>query len=169
MHKEPNPGVLHVDTERTWRGGQQQAAWLLEGLLARRWPTALVCPAGSVLEERGRSRGWPVHTTPMHGELDIAAGRRIALLARDRGLEIIHAHSGHALALGLWARLFDRRLRLVASRRVDFPIRAHFLSRLKYSAGVVDRIVCVSAAVRAQLLADGGPPERLVVIPSGVD
>jgi glycosyltransferase involved in cell wall biosynthesis len=110
-----------------------------------------------------------VYTTTMHGELDIAAGRRIALLARELGLKIIHAHSGHALALGLWARLFDRRLCLVASRRVDFPIRAHFLSRLKYTAGVLDRIVCVSAAVRAQLVADGVPPGKLVVIPSGVD
>jgi glycosyltransferase involved in cell wall biosynthesis len=163
------PGVLHLDTERTWRGGQQQAAWLLEGMLARLWPAALVCPAGSVLAERGRARGWPVHTTAMHGELDIAAGRRIARIARAGNLSILHAHSSHALALGLWARLFERRLRLVASRRVDFPIRDHFLSRLKYSGGILDRIVCVSAAVRAQLLADGIPPARLVVIPSGVD
>ena len=169
MGAATGPGVLHIDTERTWRGGQQQAAWLLEGMLARRWPTALVCPAGSVLEERGRARGWPVHTVAMHGELDIAAGRRIARVARSGGLSILHAHSGHALALGLWARLFDRGLRLVASRRVDFPIRDHFLSRLKYSNGILDRIVCISAAVRAQLLADGVPPEKLVVIPSGVD
>ncbi len=164
-----NPGVLHIDTERTWRGGQQQAAWLLEGMLERGWQSALVCPAGSVLEERGRARGWPVHTVAMHGELDIPAGGRIARIARERGLEILHAHSSHALALGLWARLFDRRLRLVASRRVDFPIRDHFLSRLKYSNGILDKIVCISNAVRAQMIADGIPPAKLVVIPSGVD
>jgi glycosyltransferase involved in cell wall biosynthesis len=138
-------------------------------MLARRWPTALVCPIGSVLEERGRARGWPLHTVAMHGELDIGAGRRIARIARDAGLSTLHAHSSHALALGLWARLFDRRLRLVASRRVDFPIRDHFLSRLKYSNGILDRIVCISAAVRAQLLSDGVPADKLVVIPSGID
>jgi glycosyltransferase involved in cell wall biosynthesis len=169
MSVENNPGVLHIDTERTWRGGQQQAAWLLEGMLARGWPAAVVCPPGSILEDRGRARSWPVHTVPMHGELDVAAGHRIARIARDGGLSILHAHSSHALALGLWARLFDRRLRLVASRRVDFPIRGHFLSRLKYSTGTLDRIICISAAVRAQLLADGVPPGKLVVIPSGVD
>jgi glycosyltransferase involved in cell wall biosynthesis len=169
MRDEAKPGVLHIDTERTWRGGQQQAAWLLEGLLARGWPTALVCAAGSVLEERGRARGWPVLPLRMRSELDIPAGRRIAALARDRGLGILHAHSGHALALGLWARFFTPRLRLVASRRVDFPIRAHLLSRLKYSTGLLERIVCISQAVRAQLLADGVPADKLVVIPSGVD
>ncbi len=169
MASEKKPGVLHIDTERTWRGGQQQAAWLLEGMLARGWPAALACPPGSMLAERGRARSWPVHAVPMRGELDAAAGRQLARIARAADLPILHAHSSHALALGLWARLFDRRLRLVASRRVDFPIRAHFLSRLKYSTALLDRIICVSAAVRAQLLADGVPAARLVVIPSGVD
>jgi glycosyltransferase involved in cell wall biosynthesis len=105
----------------------------------------------------------------MHGELDIAAGRRIAALACDAGLPILHAHSSHALALGLWARLFERRLRLVASRRVDFPVGGNFLSRLKYSTGALERIVCISRAIRDQLAADGVPPGKLVVIPSGVD
>ena len=105
----------------------------------------------------------------MRGELDIAAGRRIARIARAGNMTILHAHSGHALALGLWARLFDRRLRLVASRRVDFPIRKHFLSRLKYTSAALDRIICISEAIRTQLLADGVPADKLVVIPSGVD
>jgi glycosyltransferase involved in cell wall biosynthesis len=105
----------------------------------------------------------------MHGELDIAAGLRIARIARSGNMSILHAHSSHGLALGLWARFFDRRLRLVASRRVDFPIRKHFLSRLKYSVGILDRIICISEAIRAQLLADGVPADKLVVIPSGVD
>jgi glycosyltransferase involved in cell wall biosynthesis len=105
----------------------------------------------------------------MRGELDAAAGRRVARVARAAGLGNLHAHSAHALAIGLWARLFDRRLRLVASRRVDFPIRKNAFSRLKYSTAALDRIVCISEAVRAQLLADGVPAGKLVVIPSGVD
>jgi glycosyltransferase involved in cell wall biosynthesis len=169
VREAAEPGVLHLDTERTWRGGQQQVAWLLEGLLARRRPTALVCPPGSVLEERARLRGWPVHAVSMRGELDVAAARRVAGIARAGGFAILHAHSGHALALGILARIFNRRLRLVASRRVDFPIRRHALSRLKYSTRLLDRIVCISEAVRAQLEADGVPRGKLVVIPSGVD
>jgi len=169
MDDAKKPGVLHIDTERTWRGGQQQAAWLLEGMLARGWRAAVVCPPRSILEERGRARSWPVHAVAMHGELDIGAGRRITRVARAGNMAILHAHSSHALALGLWARLFDRRLRLVASRRGDFPIRERFLSCLKFSTGSLDRIICTSAAVRTQLLADGIPPGKLVVIPSSVD
>jgi glycosyltransferase involved in cell wall biosynthesis len=169
MNETSKPGVLHIDTERTWGGGQQQVAWLVDGMTAQRWPAALVCPTGSVLEERSRVRGVDVHTVPMHGELDIAAGRRIAGIARERGLAILHAHSGHALALGLWARLFNRRLRLVATRRVSFPIRGRLFGRLKYTNALLDRIVCISAPVRDALLSCGVPPALLTVIRSGVD
>jgi glycosyltransferase involved in cell wall biosynthesis len=169
MAEPTGPGVLHIDTERTWRGGQQQAAWLLEGMLARGQRTALACRSGSILEERGLARGWPLHPLPTAGELNAAAGRRIAAIARAGDFAILHAHSGHALALALWARLFARRLRIVASRRVDFPIRAHVLSRLKYRTRLLDRIVCISGAVRAQLIADGVPAGKLVSIPSGID
>ena len=170
MSDAAKPGVLHIDTERTWRGGQQQAAWLIEGLLARGWPTALVCPRGP---RCSRSAATPAggRCTNRHAR---RAGHRRRRANRPgsrapRGLAILHAHSSHALALGLWARLFDRRLRLVASRRVDFPVGGNFLSRLKYSTGALDRIVCISAAIRDQLVADGVPPGKLVVIPSGVD
>ena len=40
---------------------------------------------------------------------------------------------------------------------------------MQYSVGILDRIICISAAIRAQLLADGVPADKLVVIPSGVD
>lgn len=169
MTGSSKPGVLHIDTGGAWRGGQQQAAWLLEGMLARGWPAAVVCPPGSLLEDRGRARSWPVHAVAMRGELDITAGRRIARIARAGNLTILHAHSSHALALGLWARLFDRRLLLVATRRLDSPARTSFPRRLKYSLKTLDLVVCVSTAVRARLVADGVPPGKLVVIPNGVD
>lgn len=163
------PAVLHVDTERAWRGGQQQAAWLLQGMLERGLPAALVCRPGSVLEERARANGWPCHAVAMRSELDLAAGVAIARIARRGGFTILHLHSGHALALGLWAKLFAPRLKLVASRRVDFHLRGHALSRLKHTTGLLDRIICISDAIRRVLIEDGVPPRKITVIHSGVD
>lgn len=163
------PAVLHVDTERSWRGGQQQVAWLLQGMIARGLTAALVCRPRSVLEERARTHGWPHHSVVMRSELDLLAGRAIARIARGDGFPILHLHSSHALALGLWAKLFAPRLRLVASRRVDFHLGGHVLSRLKHSSRLVDRIVCISDAVRDVLLSDGVPLSKIIVIHSGVD
>jgi glycosyltransferase involved in cell wall biosynthesis len=161
--------VLHVDSERGWRGGQQQVAWLLQGTLARGLTAELACRPGSILEERGRTAGWTVHAIAMRSELDLASARRIAATARAGGLAILHAHSGHALALCLLARLFAPGLLVVASRRVDFPIGGNPLSRLKYRTRLLDRVICISEAIRTVLVSGGVPEERLVVIPSGVD
>lgn len=161
--------VLHVDTERSWRGGQQQAAWLLQGLLDRGLRTALVCRPDSILAERARAAGWPHHAVAMRSELDAPAGLAIARIARRGGFRVLHLHSGHALSIGLWAKLFAPRLRLVASRRVDFHIRNHPFSRFKHTTRLLDRIVCISDAIRDVLLADGVPARKLSVIHSGVD
>jgi glycosyltransferase involved in cell wall biosynthesis len=78
-------------------------------------------------------------------------------------------HSSHALAIGLWAKLFYSGLKLIAVRRVDFHIKKNWLSQIKYRTRKLDRIVCISEAIRQVLLADGIPAEKLVTIHSGID
>lgn len=165
----PIAPVLHVDTERTWRGGQQQVAYLAEGLHRRGVPTAVACPPRSSLARHCSRAGIQCVPVPMCGELDVIAGARIAQICRRRRFGIVHLHSGHAVTLGIWAKALVPSLRLVVTRRVDFPIGRNVFSRMKYSTRLLDRIVCISEAIRDLLIADGISPERLVVIPSGVD
>jgi L-malate glycosyltransferase len=161
--------VLHIDAEYGWRGGQQQAVYLLEGLHRRGWPTSLVCQPDSDLWRHCRDHGLPCQPVRMRGELDLLDAFRIARICRNRGFQIIHAHAAHAHAIALWTKWFHRRLHLVSTRRVDFSIRNSAFSRLKYTHGSVDRIVCISDLVRRVLTADGVPAHRLTTIYSGVD
>ena len=161
--------VLHIDSEKGWRGGQQQAAYLLERMCSRGLFTAMVSKPGSVMESYCREKRLPFYPVAMHGEMDFTAGFRIAGLCRKHGFNILHLHSAHALATGLWARLFFRDLRLIAVRRVDFPIKKNRFSRFKYTTPLIDRIVCISHGIRDVLLKDGIPDEKLVTIHSGVD
>jgi glycosyltransferase involved in cell wall biosynthesis len=161
--------VLHIDTEFGWRGGQQQAIYLLEGMQRRGWPTALVCQPDSDLWRYCRDHGLSCHGVRMRGELDLYAAHRIARLCRAAGVQVIHAHAAHAHAVALWAKLFHRHLKFVSTRRVDFSIRNSVFSRLKYTHSCVDRVVCISELVRRVLIADGVPANRLTTIYSGVD
>ena len=161
--------VLHIDSEKGWRGGQQQAAYLLERMCSRGLFTAMVSKPGSVMESYCREKRLPFYPVAMHGEMDFTAGFRIAGLCRKHGFNILHLHSAHALATGLWARLFFRDLRLIAVRRVDFPIKKNRFSRFKYTTPLLGRIVCISHGIRDVLLKDGIPDEKLVTIHSGVD
>ncbi|MBD3235649.1 MAG: glycosyltransferase [Candidatus Eisenbacteria bacterium] len=162
--------VLHIDTEPTWRGGEQQALLLARGLLRRGVETSVLGQPGSPLLARTRQERIPSHAIAMHSEADLGAVYRIVrLLSRERP-GIIHMHTSHAHALGVAAAKLTGIGRTVVSRRVDFSIhRAPLrLGLLKYRLGV-DRIIAISRAVREVLVRDGIPAERVELVPSGVD
>lgn len=161
--------VLHIDTEKGWRGGQQQAAYLIEAMHNDGYQTALVGQPDSAIGDFCRAKGLPFYSLRMLGEMDIIAGFRIARLCRKHGFTILHLHSSHGLAIGLWAKLFYSRVKLIAVRRVDFHIQKNWLSQVKYSTRLLDRIVCISEAIRQVVIADGIPAEKLVTIHSGID
>jgi len=169
--------VLHVNTERTWRGGEQQVLYLARGLQGRGIEQVLLCQEGSVLATRARECGLPVWERRLHGEVDLPAMRAIAARLRAAAFDVVHLHTSHAHTLGVVAaRLAGRRRKgerpaTVVSRRVDFSIhkrRVLDFARLKYTWGL-DRILCVSEQIRQVLLADGLPEELLGVVHSGID
>lgn len=161
--------VVHLDTGTEWRGGQQQAAWLHESLVRDGVRSVLVCPHGSPLSKWCARRELPVRPMYLGGEWNVAASAVIASICRARPGAILHAHTSHALGLGLWARMMAPRTRLVATRRLDFHVGGNMVSRWKYSSRLVDAVVCISEGVRRVMIADRIPERKLVTIHDGVD
>lgn len=161
--------ILHIDTETEWRGGQQQVAYLFQGLLDKKINTSLVCQPSSQLADFCRAEDLHFYPVRMRGELDLLAAFKIARIAKRDNFNILHLHSAHAISVGLLTKLFFLESKLVGVRRVDFPIRKHILSRLKYKSRLMDRIVCISHGIRNVLIEDGVPSERIAMIRSGVD
>jgi glycosyltransferase involved in cell wall biosynthesis len=157
--------VLHVDSGRVYRGGQNQVR-LLARELAREPDVQqhLVTRRGSELARRVAAAGLPVDEVPWTLGLDPRAWWRLLLLAREFRADVIHAHDGHALGIALAARRWlDARPRIVATRRVVFPVRrGSSLFRADY-------IVAISAAVATVLVAAGVTPAQIGVVPSGID
>lgn len=161
--------VLHVDTERGWRGGQQQASYLFEYMLEQNVKTHFVCRRGSRLEAYLRDRRLPYHSETLLGEMDVLSALRIARFAGESRYRVLYLHSAHALSIGITARRFTPELRTIAVRRVDFPIGRNPISRLKYTTRLLDRIVAISENIRRVLIRDGIAPDRIEVIRSGID
>jgi len=162
--------TLHLNTERTWRGGEQQTLYLASGLAARGHLARVLCQPGSEMSRRARESGLEVIEIGMHGEGDVLAGWRIARHVRREGYHIMHMHTSHAHGLAILASWFVRGPKRVVHRRVDFSIFRNRLrlSRFKYRLGV-DRFVAISGAVKAAMLDDGLPADRISVVPSGID
>lgn len=162
----PRLTVLHIDTERGWRGGERQAFWLATGLQARGHRSIVAARPGEPLALRVAERGVTVVPCAPFSEADPLAAARLRGVIRREGVDIVHAHTGHAVALGALARM-GTPARLVLTRRVDFPLKRNWGTRWKYRQADGCIGVCGSAA---KSLVDAGLPAASVhVVHSGVD
>ena len=160
---------LHVDTARTWRGGQNQVLLTVLGLRAQGHRTALVAhPAGEL--QRRAAEGLDLIPIASSGEMDLRAAWALARVLKTLRPTVVQAHDAHAVAMVALARSLGRldpAPRFVMSRRVDFHIRHNAFSRWKYSQ--VDLFLCASEAIRTMLVGDGVPPDRTTTVYDGVD
>ena len=162
--------ILHINTERTWRGGEQQTLYLLQSLNQRRIMSHLVCQPTSLLAERALAADIEVFPIAMRGEADLAAGRQLRKLIRTRNYDILHSHTSHAHSLAYLASIGCKTCRLV-TRRVDFSIFRHSflkLSGIKYRF-MADYYIAISHKIKEVMINDGIPDQRIFVVHSGID
>jgi len=105
----------------------------------------------------------------MFAEIDLVSAFKIASFCKKNNFNILYLHSAGAHSIGLLAKIFYRKLKLVGIRRVDFKIKSNFLSQLKYQSSFVNSIVCISHEIKRVMLGCGVNNNVLKVIHSGVD
>jgi glycosyltransferase involved in cell wall biosynthesis len=164
----PAPRVLHLDDGRGFRGGQNQVLLLMQCLAAKGIPQRLLAHIDGPLGSMTFKLGFDVDHLRYRGEWDFIAPRHIVRIAREFNANIIHAHTGHTHAIGLRAsRRLGGAVRMIATRRVDFPISTGWLGGRKYR-DPRRHFIAISNGVR-QVLIDGGvPPAHIDVVFSGV-
>jgi hypothetical protein len=132
--------TLQVDTGREMQGGQWQVLYLMERLKEARLQAA---------------PGSPLH--------DEAVRRGLNLDHEDfYEYELIHAHDARAHRM----YAFTKKIPLVVSRRVGFPIGRSIFSRLKYRCG--DGYLAVSEYVATGLREAGVPDSKIRVVYDGI-
>lgn len=158
--------VMHVDTERGWRGGERQTLWLASELARRGYASPVAARRGEPLAERAAAAGLEVVACSPASEVDPRAAWGLRTAIRERAIDIVHAHTAHAVAVAAVATL-GTGIPMVVARRVDFPLRANIGTRWKY--GRAAAIVAVSRAVASVLERGGIAGDRIRVVPDGVD
>jgi glycosyltransferase involved in cell wall biosynthesis len=165
---------LHVDTARTWRGGQNQVLLTVNGLRAIGERAALVAHPDGELRRRA-AEGLDLIPIAPRTEMDLSAAWRLSRAIKRLAPDVVHAHDPHGVAMAALALSFGaggsrgggRAPALVAARRVDFHLKGNSFSRWKYRQ--VDCFIAASEAIREMLVADGAPPERTVTVHEGID
>ena len=155
---------LLVDLGRDYRGGQDQALLLLKGLAALGHKPELITIRGSLLAERAQSAGIHVHPVDKRCRRISAVFAIRELLSRSV-TDILHANEPHALTAA-WLARAHRRVPLVVSRRVIFPLSKGAVSLARYRAAA--KIIAVSQRVSFSLVNSGIHASNITVISVGV-
>jgi glycosyltransferase involved in cell wall biosynthesis len=164
---------LHIDTARTWRGGQNQVLLTVNGLRSMGQRAALVAHPDGELRRRV-DEGLELIPIAPRTEMDLSAAWRLARVIKRLQPDVIHAHDPHGVAmaslafsLGSGSSPSGRPPALIAARRVDFHLKGNSFSRWKHRQ--VDCFVAASNAIRAMLVADGVPESKAVTVHEGID
>jgi L-malate glycosyltransferase len=161
---------LHVDTARTWRGGQNQVLLTVNGLRAIGQRATLVAHPDGELRRRV-AEGLDLIPLAPRTEMDLSAAWKFSRLIKRLNPDVIHAHDPHGVAMASFALSLGGSTAsgpaLIASRRVDFHLKGNSLSRWKHRQ--VDCFIAASEAIRQILLHDGVEADRAVTVHEGID
>jgi glycosyltransferase involved in cell wall biosynthesis len=145
--------ILHIDTERGWRGGERQALWLAAELRQRGHLSIVAARPGEPLAQRSIEAGLEVAPFTPRFEADPRAAMRLRRLIRNRRIELVHAHTAHALGLAA-----------IATIASGVPLVA---ARWKY--GRAAAVIAISRAVADILASDGVDRAKIAIVPDGTD
>jgi len=169
--------LLFVITTTDYGGTENFLHRLLAGLDRERFAPVVcsLCPVGWV-GERIAELGIPVESLEMSATarpLELASGVwRLARILRERRIELVQSLLYRAnLLAALASRLARRRPRVVSGQRSLEPMKARAAAfAVRRTRRFAERVVAVSEAVKRELVeSEGLEPERVVVIPNGID
>jgi glycosyltransferase involved in cell wall biosynthesis len=161
--------LLLAVTELAVGGAERVVLELARAAAERGDATAIAAVPGAL--DRELPEGVGRYPLPDLGRSPAALARTVVALARavrSFDPDLIHAHNPKIAAVTAVARRFSKPRRptpLVATHHGVPPTEARRAAR---AIRLADRVVCVSDALRAEVLASGADPGRAIVIPNGV-
>ncbi len=160
--------IAQLDTQLSWRGGEQQVLYLSQLLRTHGYDSVMICQPHSELYQRASELGLSVHGLRVRNDVDVVAVWKLARYLRREQVDILHIHESRGHMIGLLASGLNPQMRKVVSRRVVHPPIRNWFSRWKYQLPRVQYLT-VSDAVRQVLLDHGIPGARVRTIHSGID
>ena len=147
----------------SWGGGEQFLWSLCNGLVSRGHQVLWICDESSSLHDKVQKSSFPCCP------LSSRAPRPKSLLRLRRactsfGVQVLHANDSHAFNWGSLAMLGKLGIKRVRVKHTAFPIR----SSVPYN-WMLDKLVCVSNAVREVCLAGGVAKQKTSVIHGGLE
>lgn len=160
--------ILHIMTEKTWGGGENQVRLLLNGLKTHGSVKSFVAIETQSAARQKLADHAELIPVRMRNGLDPIAAFHLARFCRSKDVQIIDAHSSKAHSLGLFVKSLVPSVKLVVHRRVETHPNV-LAAVLKYRSPRIARYVAISQAIADDLRHIGIAPQLISIVRSAVD
>ena len=164
------PFVLHISTAKTWRGGEQQVAYLMQQLRKKNIKQHVFCVENGAFHQFAKDNGFETTGFKKGFSFNPLVALKLSQLSKKLNVNLIHTHDSHAHTFAVLANaLWGMKRPLIVSRRVDFPIGKSAMSMWKYKHPSVGKILCVSDMIRKIVQQDLKNKSLAQTVYSGVE
>lgn len=161
--------ILQLSSEKSWRGGEQQIAYLILYLKTQNIDVVVCSRKNSAFSEWCREKDIPFYELGFKNGADLVTALKIKNIVKKENIDLVNAHSGKSHSLAYLALRLGMTKPLIVHRRVDFPLKTSGFSLAKYNHKNVKKIICVSNAIAGLVKKVVQNPERVITVYSGID
>jgi len=161
--------VLHLCSEESWRGGEQQIAYLIEELRLLGVSSTVAVKSDSAFEKYCGEKAIPFFTLGFKNDFDFLSAIKLNVECKKKKFDIIHLHSSRAHGIAFLSSMIGNKVPMVLSRRVDFELKKNWFSKAKYNADAIRKIICVSDKVKEIVSRTIAHPEKCMIVYDGID
>jgi len=135
--------ILQLNSEKSWRGGEQQMAYLAVELKKRGINSSLAFTnKNERLDQFSKENQFEYFTLPFGG-LQILASFKLLLWLKKNKVSLIHTHTAKAHTVAVWANILGANTPVIVSKRTDFKVKSPY----KFNHNCVKAILCVSKMI----------------------
>lgn len=134
--------VLHINSEKSWRGGEQQMAYLIGELKKHGITSTICCRKNSMMSEYAKKHKLEQFNLSFTG-LKFFNALSLRSYVKKNNFDLIHTHTANAHTLAYYATLAGMRTKIIVSKRTDFPVK----TPAKFNSPNVVQVLCVSKKI----------------------
>ncbi|HYG02648.1 MAG TPA: glycosyltransferase [Chryseosolibacter sp.] len=161
--------VLQLSSEKEWRGGEQQIAYLLHELPQYEVENFVGVRKKSSFESFCGKNGAQYVTLSFSMLSLLKAACRLKRFCDENNIDVVHAHSSKSHTLAIVSAAVGNKSKIVVSRRVDFPIKTTLFNKWKYNHPKLAAVLCVSNKVKSRVSEIVSEKQKCITVYSGID
>lgn len=143
--------ILHVSSEKGWRGGEAQVMLLIDVLAKKGIECSLLCREHSDLHKFCVKNEILHYTAAFRNSFDLETAFFIKKVVKEGKYDILHLHAPKAHTLSVMAGILGLKVPMVLTKRTAFKIKRNFFTLFKYNYSSIKKIIAISEKIADQL------------------